>query len=76
MTIDPRDMSVKEWCDYMVLELDVFGAAPILLDPDKWKDWARVVIEFPGVSKFGPPRPESFDDWRQWAIRFNQAVTL
>lgn len=60
----------------MVIELSKFGAVPVLTDPKAWQDWGRVVIEFPGISKFGPPQPRMFNDWQSWAIRFNQAVLL
>lgn len=76
MNIDPRGLDVIEWCDYMVDELNQFGPVPRLLDPREWRAWGEVVIQFQGLLKYSPPEPRFFDEWREWAERFNQAVTL
>ena len=72
--IDPRHMSVLEWTDQMAATLPF----PVsrLLDTDEWRGWARNLIQYPQVSAFNPPDPEQFNDWQQWAERFNQVVEL
>lgn len=74
-TIDPRFMTVQEWTDSMNFPLVDKVKAPRLDDPTAWKDWAYQVIQSPSISKLNPPDPRLFDDWREWAFRFNQALS-
>lgn len=76
MIIDPRDLEVVEWADYMADELEGYVSPPRLDDPEQWKEWALVVVQAPAIAKSNPPDPRAFDDWREWAMRFQQAVTL
>lgn len=74
--IDPRHFEVKDWCDQMVQNLAPLVNAPRLLDAKEWKTWANAVVSNPTVRTFHPPDPGLFDDWREWAFRFNQAVNV
>jgi hypothetical protein len=76
MIIDPRDLEVGDWTDYMGDELSGYVTPPRLDDPEQWKAWALVVVQAPGIAVSNPPDPRAFDDWREWAMRFQQAVTL
>lgn len=76
MIIDPRFLGVVEWTDFMVDELTGRSAPPRLDDPEQWKAWALLVVQSPQIAASNPPDPRQFDDWREWAMRFNQAVTL
>ncbi len=76
MNIDPRGLSVTDWCDAMVLQLDPYGTTPRLDDSSEWQDWASEVVQFSGIDKQSPPDPFDFTNWGEWAMRFNQAVTL
>ena len=74
--IDPRYLDVQEWCNLMVQNLAPLVNAPRLLDPKEWKVWANSVVSSPQVRVSHPPDPAFFDDWREWAFRFNQAVNV
>lgn len=77
MNIDPREfLSVRDWCDATTLALSQLMIVPIMIDPKKWVEWGLTVIQSPKVSKFQPPDPRDFPEWREWALRFNQAVPL
>lgn len=76
MNIDPRGMSVIEWTAQTTLTLARLTTVPRLLDPKSWKFWAFNVVQAPKVAVHSPPDPSYFDDWREWAIRFNQMVPL
>lgn len=67
-------MEVREWCDAVSHTLNRYGPIPVLQDPKEWKQWAFVVTQLPLVEKRIPPGPRNFTDWRDWAIRFNEAV--
>jgi hypothetical protein len=71
-TINPYGLNVQEWTDFTALGLYNYGAAPVLLDPDNWREWALTVLGFPAISDINAPDPTSFEDWREWASRFNQ----
>lgn len=76
MNINPAGLTIKEWCDFMVSELDAFGQAPILDDEADWRTWGQQVLLLPGLAAFNPPNPRDFDDFFEWASRFNAAVPL
>jgi hypothetical protein len=76
MNINPVGLSIKEWCDYMVDELVQFGQAPVLQDERDWQRWGQDICRLPGVAGFNPPNPGLFDNFYEWAERFNSAVPL
>lgn len=76
MNINPRDMLVKEWCDYMVDELLTYGQAPFLQDETEWQAWGQHICRLPGIAGFNPPDPRAYDNFYDWAERFNSAVPL
>lgn len=76
MIIDPRGLTAIEWTDYMADELDGYSRPPKLDDESKWQGWALTVIQSPRIAAFNPPEPFGYADWSEWAMRFNQAVTL
>lgn len=76
MNINPRGLEIKDWCDFMVDELVQFGQAPFLQDPNEWQQWGQQINKLPGVAAFNPPDPRFFDNFYDWAERFNSAVLL
>lgn len=76
MNIDPRQLTITQWTDAMALQLSGYSAPPRLDAPEWWQGWALVVNQSPRIASFNPPSPYGFGDWREWAMRFNQAVDL
>jgi hypothetical protein len=76
MKIDPRGLTVIEWCDYMTDELTGFSQPPRLDDSEQWLGWALAVCQSPRIAAFNPPNPLQYSDWQEWAELFNQAVDL
>lgn len=74
--INPNSLTVIEWTDYMAVDLVGFSLPPRLDDPNEWQLWALVVNQSPRIAAFNPPNPYAFTEWRDWAMRFNQAVEL
>lgn len=72
--IDPRGMTVTDWCDTVTHTLRQYGPIPVLLTAESWPRWAVEVLQIPQVFKYSPPDPRGFDSWQEWAFRFNQAV--
>jgi hypothetical protein len=70
----PINMSLKDWADQVVIDLDSFGALIKLQDEVHWQDWAA---QFLLNARIGltPPDPYSFSDWRDWAERFCGTVS-
>jgi hypothetical protein len=73
--IDPRFLTVQEWTDSMVFSLLDKSDLPRLDAPEAWKEWAMTVLQDARISQMNPPDPRFFDDWREWAFRFNQALS-
>lgn len=72
--IDPRGFEVVEWCNLVALPLSTLVITPRLFDADLWKHWATGLVGSTALAPFNPPDPRPFEDWREWAFRFNQAV--
>lgn len=72
--IDPRFLTVQDWTDSMVFPIKDKAQIERLNDPNAWKEWAFNLIQYGRISFFDPPDPRFFDDWREWAFRFNQAI--
>ena len=75
--IDPRGMSgVEDWSDSVNFDLWTrFGITIRQLDhPDLWRHWAFHLIQSAQLARFNPPDPRGFDNWLDWAERFNQMV--
>lgn len=74
--IDPRGLTVTQWCDGSALELSSLINVPTLQHEGLWQEWATNVSSNTKISVFHPPDPRHFTDWREWAMRFIQAVPL
>jgi hypothetical protein len=69
-------MTVIEWTDRTALNLDKLVQVERLDDPEKWQDWANNILKTPNLEGQNTPNPYQFDDWMEWAMRFNQNVDL
>jgi hypothetical protein len=69
-------IDVVNWAAQTTTMLAPYGTVPKLTDPSQWKSWASVVINIPSIAALGPPRPEPYAEWQDWARQFNQTVKL
>ncbi len=72
--VDPRGMDLTRWAAFLVQDYGS-DALPILLDPDRWQEWAMRVIEAPSFASQAAPDPRGFPSWGPWAERL-VAVTV
>ena len=72
--IDPLGMSMRDWCDSMVMHLEPHSHSA-RLDDDNWQQWAAWFTTAPNLSQNHAPNPYAFDDWREWAKSFNNAMS-
>lgn len=66
--VDPHFVSLREWADFMVPNLEQFGNLGRLDDETQWKVWASELLNLSSISG-NIPNPYQFDDWRTWAAR-------
>lgn len=76
MNIDPRGMTLTDWTDNMSFILDKMVLVERLDNEEEWREWATNIIDTPTFEGQNVPNPYQFDDWREWAMRFNQVVDL
>lgn len=76
MNINPRNLAVKEWCDYNVPLLARYGQVPFLQDEAGWQQWGVSICKNPTIAGFNPPNPMFFNNFYDWAEQFNSAVPL
>lgn len=72
--IDPLGMSMRDWCDSMVMQLEPNSHCG-RLDDDNWQRWAAWFTTAPNLSQNHAPNPYLFSDWREWAKSFNNAMS-
>lgn len=72
--IDPRSMTVTEWCDAASHTLRKYGPIPVLMVPTDWRWWGAQVLQIPEIFKYTAADPRGFSTWQEWVFRFNQVV--
>jgi len=76
MNIDPRGLTLRQWADTMSLVLDKTIQVERLDHNEEWREWATNILRTPSIEGQNVPNPYQFNDWREWAMRFNQVVDL
>lgn len=68
MITRPHGLTVSDWADQVVLDLDRYGAFSKIVDGD-WQNWG---VQFLNNGTLGRamPNPYGFDNWIDWAERF------
>lgn len=73
-TIQPVQMSLKDWADRTTGIVQKFGFLQQIADDD-WVAWGMNLVKVLSQVKGGQiPRPDQFSDWRTWAVRINQVI--
>ena len=70
----PQNMTLTDWANQVVLDLDSFGSFGRLEDPTKWQDWAMQYFNNTSLGR-NFPVPYDFQDWRERAERFAQLMS-
>lgn len=69
----PSHISLRDWADQIILDLDPYGRIGKLEDDTKWQDWGMQLINNTSLPETIPV-PYYFNDWRDWAQRFCQVM--
>jgi hypothetical protein len=67
--IDPRNMTLRDWADSVILSIGDAWSFGRLDDESRWRDWAVAFVRAPGFAGQNVPDPYGFSDWREWAMR-------
>lgn len=64
----PTGLSLRDWADCVVQDLDRYGPFGRLGEEADWQNWA---VQFLNNTSLGRnlPMPYDFTDWREWADR-------
>ena len=65
--IDPRNMTLLDWADSVVLSIGDAWSVGRLDDETYWQDWGVSLVR--AFSPRALPDPYGFQDWREWAQR-------
>jgi hypothetical protein len=70
----PTGLTLRDWADQVVLDLDNYGAFGRLNRDSDWQNWA---VQFLNNTTLGRnlPNPYQFTDWRRWAERLAQMLS-
>lgn len=69
----PVGITLIDWANQVVLDLDRFGAFGKLNNENDWQRWAVQFVASPSIDRM-IPNPYQFKNWRDWAERFCQAI--
>lgn len=69
----PSGLGLRDWADQIALDLDPYGAFGRLDDEERWQDWGMQFLNNMTL-KENLPVPYNFENWRDWAERFCQAL--
>ncbi len=67
--IDPRNMTLRDWADSVILTTGDAWAFGRLDDETQWQDWAAAFVKSSSFAGRVVPDPYQFSDWRDWAMR-------
>jgi hypothetical protein len=67
--IDPRNMTLLDWADSVILSVGDAWSFGRLVDESRWQDWAVGFVRATPFSQRSLPDPYQFTDWRDWAMR-------
>lgn len=77
MTITrPQNISLIDWTDQVALDYPQIGVIPKVHSESEWQEWAARLLQIPLISRFNPPDPYRYDDWRTWGELFCEAITI
>jgi len=74
-TIDPVNMTAKEWTDAMHINLGSFGLIPSINREEEWQGWGANLSHLSSLSGMVVPNPYEFSNWQDWARRFNESLS-
>jgi hypothetical protein len=72
--VDPRGLETRDWVDYTADNLSSFVRVMKIADGSQWREWGDHVRQSLRSRGILVPQPDQFDDWEEWAIRFNQVI--
>ena len=67
--IDPRGLTIQEWADAVIADLNTSWPLAVLRAGDDWQEWATGLVRAPELAQRVLPDPYGFPDWRDWAER-------
>lgn len=67
--IDPRNLTMQQWFDAVLLDNASDWSFGTLLDERHWQDHAAGFVRALPFAQRALPDPYMFSDWRDWAMR-------
>lgn len=75
MSVDPRYIpTFVEWSDFMYPDLEEYGPIMQASSENDWKNWGSSLLSLDGIAALAAPSPYEFSDWKEWAMRFVEAL--
>ena len=65
--IPTQQQSFGDWADSLRFLRPDFEIQPIVVDIDDWQDYAFRLMQSTILQTANAPRPDSFDNWQDWA---------
>ena len=74
ITVDPRLTDTRDWLDYTGDNLSGLVRVMKVESGDQWREWGDYVRQVLRIRGILVPQPDQFNEWEEWAFRFNQAI--
>lgn len=70
---NPQDMELKDWADAVTLAIANYPESWGLGD-EGWQRWGTHFFSDPFFSRYDPPNPYQYDNWREWALKLSESM--
>lgn len=67
--IDPRNLTLQEWADAVILTFASDWQFGTFKEGDDWRQYVVGFVRAPSTAQRILPDPWQFSDWRDWAMR-------
>lgn len=71
---DPDGIELQDWADAATYVMINYSNARGLGDED-WQQWGMNFFSDPFLSRYDPPNPYDFTDWRKWARKLADSMS-
>lgn len=75
IVVIPYGMETRDWVDRTASNLARFVSVLKIQRGDEWRVWGSHVRQVLAVKGILTPDPDEFEDWTEWASRFNQIIS-
>lgn len=72
--VNPLNTPFHLWASLLTQDLAAYNVPNPPETEQAWRAWAARVYDVPEITQLGCPNPNTFPEWKPWALSFYQAL--